>query len=182
MTDGGIIPIPADASWRRENIGGWLCFPAFGLVMGCLSVAVLVFVGTWAVSIPSDMWRAPTVSSGGDAIPRAQHDKHQAELNKARLTIAACDVLEAVLLAFLVRASVRFFRKKRNAPAAVIATLVAQVVVHGLILALLLVAFGGDELNMERLLTIFAGNVLAAAVWIPYFRVSKRVKRTFVVA
>jgi uncharacterized protein DUF2569 len=182
MTTGEMNIETAGTSAYPERIGGWLYCPAFGLVTGCLITAVLVFVGATTVLFASNLWSAPTVTSGGDAIPRAQHDAYQAELNKGRGILATVVGLEAALLAFLVRASIRFFRKKCNAPAAIIQLLIAQIVLHGLILALLLVVYDGHGFNWERLFSIFAGDVLAAVFWIPYFRVSKRVKRTFVVA
>lgn len=167
MTNGGMNLPSADAPWRREKIGGWLYFPAFGFIAGCINLAILLLAGIVLVIVPTDL----------DADPKA---------HKLREVFAAYVGFEAVLLAFLVYAMVRFFGKKRNAPAAIIAFLIAQVVVNGLMTAIFFLADSDYSItrNASKLAQstamAFAGSVLAAVFWIPYFRVSKRVKRTFV--
>lgn len=83
-----------------------------------------------------------------------------------------------VLLGYLVitlYAASRFFAKKRNAPSAMIGFWIAVVVADGLIRVIGLAA-GAEEFRVEPLL----GNFINAAIWIAYFRLSKRVKATFV--
>jgi tetratricopeptide (TPR) repeat protein len=83
----------------------------------------------------------------------------------------------AGVFAFSVYATVRFFGKKRNAPAAIIGLLVGNIAVTALLLLIELNA-GATLLAVANTGALVQG-VIAAAIWIPYFRVSKRVKATF---
>jgi hypothetical protein len=78
-------------------------------------------------------------------------------------------------LIFLIYAASRFFAKKRNAPSAMVGFWIAGVVADGLI-RMIGVAAAAKEFEMEPLF----GLIINATIWIIYFRVSKRVKATFV--
>lgn len=87
-------------------------------------------------------------------------------------------IVQGVLLVFLVYAGVRFYGRKRDAPLASIALLVLGLATSGL---LLLVELGSaaSELAVESGKSLVVQG-LNAAVWIPYFRRSRRVRATFV--
>jgi putative ABC transport system ATP-binding protein len=85
-------------------------------------------------------------------------------------------LIDAGLTAFLIYAAVQFFAQKRNAPALLIALVIGEVIKQFLLIG---AAVGPDAVESAK--TGLVGTILAAAIWIPYFLVSKRVKRTFVV-
>ena len=87
-------------------------------------------------------------------------------------------LVELGLLVFLIYAATRFFGKKRNAPSTIIALLITSLVSSGLLLVIELGA-GAEEFAIENGKQL-ARSVIGAVIWIPYFRVSKRVKATFV--
>jgi len=167
MTNGSVNHTEADAGVPPEKIGGWLYFPAIGLIVGCITRTIYVSIVAFLV-------------------PFFVHDAYRANAHKLLEILLAYVASEALLLAFLAYTTVRFFRKKRNAPNAATAMLIAQVVVYGLLIALFIAADADYTItrNVPGLakgsLIAFAGSVLAAALWIPYFRISKRVKKTFV--
>ncbi len=81
------------------------------------------------------------------------------------------------MLVFVIYAATRFFGKKTNAPATMIAFMITGIVVSGLLLVVELGA-GTEMFAVESGKALFR-DVTGAAIWIPYFRVSKRVKATF---
>jgi hypothetical protein len=149
----------ADATARPEKIRGWLYLPAFGLVVGCIINAIMLCAGSVAFYYPSE----------------------RAGLTGREL-VAAYVVLKLCVMAFFVYATVRFFGKKRNAPAAMVSLLIAQIAAYGLLTAMFLEFQDPDnQLPLTGIILYeFAGGIVAAVVWIPYFRVAERVKRTFV--
>ena len=83
------------------------------------------------------------------------------------------------LTGFLIYAAVRFFGKRRNAPATMIALMIAGIIVNGLLLA---INIGADaEPFAIECGKALAKGIFGAIIWIRYFLVSKRVKRTFVI-
>jgi hypothetical protein len=137
---------------KLVGIGGWLILPAIGFVLGpILGVGVLIF----AFTLYSDVQRA---GYGG---------LYTLEL-----------VVQLGLLVFLVYAATRFFGKKRNAPSVIITLLLVSLGASILLLVAELGA-GAEEFAAESGKQLVR-EVIGAAIWIPYFRVSKRVKATFV--
>ena len=148
---------PVSATVQRpvpipESLGGWLILPAIGLVLGCIMslVGIVASLGLSA-NLPS---------------------RYQG-------IFALSLIFDIGLTIFLVYAAVRFFGKRRNAPATMIALLIVQLVVNALLLA---ISLGS---NAEPF-AVAAGvqllrSIIPALIWIPYFSVSQRVKRTFVV-
>jgi hypothetical protein len=95
---------------------------------------------------------------------------------KALLTFEL--VCYIALFAYTLFVSSLFFRKKRQLPRHYIAFLLAWVVFYGadLLLAHQLANFPFVYDTVKAVVR----NVISAAIWVPYFLVSDRVKRTFV--
>jgi hypothetical protein len=137
---------------QLAGIGGWLILPAIGLVLGAIVSVVSLIASLLLFSDVAD------AGYGG---------------------LYALEILvELGLLIFLIYAATRFFGKRRNAPSTVIALMIAGIVASGLLLVIELGA-GAEEFAIESGKVLVRG-VIGAAIWIPYFRVSKRVKATFV--
>ena len=143
---------PADTlTGTPPRIGGWLYLPAIGLVLGIL-ISMANFIGalSFADSIPS----------------------RYAEI--FGLTLLA----EFGFFLFIIYTATRFFGKRRNAPAMMITMLAGGVVLY---LALLVIAIALDaEPFAAASAELLGRNLVGAAIWIPYFKISKRVKNTFV--
>ena len=137
---------------KLVGIGGWLVVPAIGLVLSPIIMGVSLVM---SAGLASDVARQ---GYGGF---------HALEM--------LCDF---GLLLFIIYAAIHFFGKRRNAPSIMIALYVVQLVSQGV---LLMIELGADA----EPFAIESGKALVrsaigAAIWIPYFRVSKRVKATFV--
>jgi hypothetical protein len=135
-----------------ENIGGWLILPAIGLILGGILSVIGILV---SLGLASDL---PSRYQG----------------------IFVLNLLfDLGLTAFLIYAAVRFFGKRRNTPATMIALMIAGIVVNALLLA---INIGADaEPFAIECGKALAKGLVGAIIWIPYFLVSKRVKRTFVI-
>ena len=140
------------------GIGGWLLLPAIGFVLGPIMGIVSLVLSLGAYSL----LEAPAL-----------------EAPVALRVLRVLDLLVSLaLLVFLVYAATQFFGKKKEAPAVIIAYLIASVAVSLLLLVAWLAA-GAGEIAADYGARLGA-SVILAAVWIPYFRVSRRVKATFV--
>ena len=137
---------------KLVGIGGWLVLPAIGFVLGPI---IGVFSLGAAVGLFSDVANA---GYGG---------LYSMEL-----------FVQVGLLVFLIYAATRFFRKKSDAPSTIIALLLVSLVASGLLLLIELGA-GAEEFAIESGKQLVR-DAIGAAIWIPYFRASKRVKATFV--
>jgi hypothetical protein len=151
MADEIEVPQPVSDP-QLAGIGGWLILPAIGLVIGpVLGAGMLVF----ALGLYSDVAAA---GFGG---------------------LYAFELLvQAGLLVFVIFTATRFFGRKRSAPPTIIALLITGVVLTAVLLLIELSA-GAEEFAVESGKQLVR-DVVGAAVWIPYFRKSKRVRATFV--
>jgi len=144
---------------RIVQIQGWLILPAIALGVGALYgvydlVAFSMLVSDFSMLV-SDI---AAVEYGG--------------------LFALGLVVRIGLLGFWIYAASNFYRTKRNAPTTIIALLIARVLVEGL-LSVVEAFAGAEELAIESVGEVLE-NVVGAVIGIPYFKVSKRVKATFI--
>jgi hypothetical protein len=140
-------------SARIVGIGGWLILPAIGLVI------------------------SPVLGVIGLAVSLATLKARYAEYSIPSL------IVNAALVVWLCVISVQFFKKKRSLPRNIIQFMIWRSVASLLLFMLgILVVGSTDELFLLRLLRAnnFIAQGIAAAIWIPYFMLSKRVRATFV--
>ena len=135
-----------------KRLGGWLILVAVGLVFNGIVGVASVIVG---VSMLGEVSDAP--------------------LDRLFVTML---VVQAGLLAFLIVAAIQFFRRRRQAPALMIALLGIRAVTAGFV-AMMANSTGGEGIP-DLAARNFLVAMVSAGIWIPYFRVSKRVKATFV--
>jgi hypothetical protein len=137
---------------KLAGIGGWLVLPAIGFVLGpILGVVGLVL----ALGLYDD------VAGAGFA------GVYSLEL-----------LVQVVLMGFMIYAATLFFGKKRNAPSVII-TFLAGSLVASVVLLVIEIGAGAEAFAVETGKQLVR-EVIAAAIWISYFRQSKRVKATFV--
>jgi hypothetical protein len=141
-----------EADPRLAGIRGWLVLPAIGLVLGPILGVVSLVIG---FALYSD------VADAGWGV-----------------LYAVEMVVELVLVVFTVYAATRFFQMKRDAPFIIILLLISALVVYGGML-LIELGVGADDFAQETG-KILVRCFVSAAIWIPYFKISKRVKATFV--
>ncbi len=141
-----------DGDGGPRGIGGWLILPAIGLILGIIGSLIGIVV---TVALLPDI---PSRYQGAFVLNLA---------------------VDAGLTIFVIYGAVRFFGKRRNAPGVMIALMITQIVASLLLLG---VSIGAEvqPLAMEQAKAL-VGGIIGAIIWIPYFSVSKRVKRTFIV-
>jgi len=138
-----------------SKIGGWLWFPLVGLILGgCMYAAG--FVNNVQILV-------------------INHEN----INN---TLKSLLIFEAAMMLSLVIGSIYigslFFRKKRTLPLCYIILLIVTIAVDlsDLWLANHFLQIAINAADIKRI----AQRVIQAAVWIPYFLISIRVKRTFI--
>lgn len=137
-----------------EKLGGWLLFPALGLI---ISPCILVLF--WAI------YRI-NLATGINS----HHES---------LMLFIVLMIDTQIRAYFIYAAWLFFRKKCNTPEFLIFGMVCSILVYAISAALY---FASDELSGGFVLMVLAlHRIISALIWIPYFRLSKRVKRTFIV-
>jgi hypothetical protein len=141
-----------DVSTVPKGIGGWLIIPAIGLVLGPIKALVSLFLGIGMIQS-----FAPEL------------------LSDVRLWVSG--VIDVAMIIAAIIVAILFFRERRIAVVAIISLMIASIV-SGVIQLLLSTAMLGkassDDINPVLHACVFA------AIWIPYFGKSKRVKNTFV--
>lgn len=140
------------ADQKLVGIGGWLFLPATGLILALIGMPVSLIVS---------MGLASEVAKAG-----------------YRGVYALEMVVGLGMLVFFIYAATRFFVKRSNAPAVMIALYATQLVTQG-ILHMIESGANAEPFAAESAKAL-AGSVVQAAIWIPYFCASRRVKATFV--
>lgn len=150
-----------------SGLGGWLILPAIGLFL--TPVRILTYLGRDLLPLFQDgSWEMLTT-------PGSEFYHHLwAPLIVFEIVGNLSFAIFAVVLIFL------FFGKSHRFPALMIAFLLANLAF--ILSDLLLVGFipGLGEAVDAEIYGEIARGVVGAAIWVPYFLVSKRVKNTFV--
>ncbi len=138
-----------------EGIGGWLIFPAIGLVLGPI-------ISLFNLSMSFGMLGMFTEGDMAIEYPGAQE------------AIVGTSVLVILMVCFDIFVAALFFRKKRSTPKAIIALLAANIII-----TFINVAWASSAFMTSFDIGELARSSVVAAVWIPYFLLSARVKNTF---
>lgn len=135
---------------RDEPLGGWLILPALGLLLGPLVVS-----GNIRMSL--DALRRPALPAD------------------AREFVTFVAGLLALFLLLQLYTAYQFFRRRVCATTAIVALLIAN------LLLTMLMSSEASQINPAyQAAPDVMGAAIMAAIWIPYFVMSRRVKRTFV--
>jgi hypothetical protein len=135
-----------------KGIGGWLIIPAIGLVLGIIKAAVI-----FSQDINTIQIFTPEL------------------LSDVRLWVGI--VINAVMIIAAIVVAILFFSKRRVAVMAITILMIASIV--GSVIQLLLGVAIFGEVSSDGINPVLHACVFAA-IWIPYFVKSKRVKNTFV--
>lgn len=142
------------------GIRGWLILPAIGIILS----PIFQVVGIMVLS---------------EMIPTILRMRIPGSPEPVGLELCRLEILVTVgFLVFTICAAKRFFGKRKNAPAMLIGLMIASVAASGLLLLVALLA--GEE---EFVIIGGRGLILGipqAVIWILYFKISRRVKATFV--
>lgn len=137
---------------KLVGIGGWLILPAFSLIIGPI-LGVLGLL-SFASELPA--------LTGSDVFG-----------------VLVLELLLGVgITLFAIVAAVRFFRKKRSAPSTIIALMLVSLATE--VFMAMITAGSDTEMLFALHIKAIVQGLIGAAIWIPYFRVSKRVRATFV--
>jgi hypothetical protein len=134
------------------GIGGWLILPVINLILS--GIISFIFI----VALPF---------------------KLSTNLDSGSLVLSWVELLGRVLYMYiLIKAAVLFFQKKASAPSWMINIIYANIVFYAL-MTVVAISVGdsgqASEMGIDLLCGLFYG-----AIWIQYFKISKRVKATFV--
>lgn len=139
---------------KLVGIRGWLILPAIGLVVG----PILSVVGLIALFAMFSRFMR-----GDDSA-----------------TLVFVLAVEIGLTLFSIYAAIRFFSKKSNAPSVIVTLLLVGIGASILEYVVLTQILRSSSEIQTRILEQLVLQVPKAAILIPYFMVSKRVKATFV--
>lgn len=184
-------PLPYDSV---SGIGGWLILPVLHLIA---NAALIAYFNVWGFlqSIQEEIGRqAPPVETSTGATTgggMAGTTPHAPAVNVPQAAVQeilpqmlglALVIFSGFVITYALLCLARFFQKKKHVPAMMIGFYLCLLIMAGANAALLLrfptLQAKPDDLN-EALVGV-AQTVVFCAVWIPYFRISRRVKNTFV--
>ena len=157
---------PAGSSKSYEGIGGWLIWVAIILVRAPIAITVTLFRSVFPL-LRHDTWIALTTRNS-----EAYHPLWAP-------VIVSELVFNILFLALILAGLVLFFRRRRSFPKFMI-FLCLMNLVWEVFLGLVsrqIPTVDDDSSNWYFVDAI--GAALACAIWIPYFKLSKRVRATF---
>ena len=151
-----------------QGIRGWLVLPLLSLIFSPLRASFSIYKLFWPIFSEGD-WQILTTATS-----KAYHPLWAPFLISELVGNIAIVIVGLIALWF-------FLRKSRLAPRWVISWLAATLilVVVDFVLANQIPAVAAQKTDPESIKEL-ARSVIGAAIWIPYFLVSKRVKATFV--
>jgi len=158
-------PIPAMDVIPERNIGGWLIVFAIGLVIS----PVMLLYNTF---ITDDLF------ANRDLLTWLENNGQSVDMVTMIFNLSVL-VTNILLISLSVLMLIVFFQRRSNAPAIVVIFFgynIAILALNALVVFLLQV-----ETTDEKWLQSLINVIIRAVIWILYFGLSKRVKRTFVV-
>lgn len=145
---------------EKRGIAGWLLLPAIGLVLNPI-VMIKTLIDEWLLVTNTNL------ASVEDSFPGFA------------TFVQTSLVITHVWLIAMLYVAVAFFRKSRHAPMLMIGLFAANGVLVVLEWSRAVSVLGSDQRLVGQLSPEIARAMLGAAIWIPYFLKSERVKRTF---
>lgn len=150
-----------------SGIGGWLILPLIGVIVYPISISLLL-INSFLPIFQEGIWQVLT-TPGSEA-----YHKLWAPLIIYEITGNIVFILFSIFLALL------FFSKSHRLPTLFIVYIALNCVfIVSDYAAGEFIPFVAEESDAESLGEVFR-SIIAAAIWIPYFLASKRVKNTFV--
>jgi hypothetical protein len=153
-----VVALTSDVGDTKSEalpIGGWLWLPLIGLFLGAANTLLHLFTNFQSLVERENLAHA----ASAPGLPTSP----------LSLILLRGIGIQFALAGTLTWVAVRFLQRKRNVP-----MLVSGLLILDLVLLVALYAFGR---KLEPRLAI--GVVVGAAIWVPYFLRSARVKRTF---
>lgn len=156
------------APQQYDKIGGWLILVAIGLIFAPIRLLVVLFKDLLP-ALSADTWSRLT-TPGAEA-----YHPLWAPLLLFEVIGNCLFILSPIIIA------VFFFQRRRFVPRLIIVLLLANLVFVAIdYFAADLIPFVAAQEDMGSLVELIR-VLIACAIWVPYFLVSKRVKGTFVV-
>jgi len=153
MSEKDVVPSDhTDIRTVPKGIGGWLIIPSIGLVLGPIKAVVWLFLNIETVQ---------------NFTPELLSDGRFWE----SVGISVAMIIATIIVAIL------FFLERRIAVVSIIRLMAASIVASVIGLFLSMSIFG--KVSSDNIKDVLHACVYAA-IWIPYFKKSKRVKNTFV--
>ena len=158
-----------DAAQKQyDKIGGWLILVVIGLILAPIRLLVVLFKDLLP-ALSADTWSRLT-TPGTEAY------------HPLWAPLLFFEILgNCLFILFPIIVAVFFFQKRRFVPRLIIVLLLANLVFVAIdYFAADLIPFVAAQEDMGSLVELIR-VLIACAIWVPYFLVSKRAKGTFVV-